>query len=166
MARTGKSIYLTVQTRHGDAIMLTMVRKSIQAMTAGAGVGVVIQESIWLIGDSMTPATRMAAAMVAFQADAPWLALLMPGWLTGGAVAGLMSSMMSRSRIAGYLAALLLTLAAWLQIELTWPDPGALSAFSLVPLLGAAAGVDFGLRLVGGAQQRNLYDESGISLLT
>lgn len=146
--------------------MITMVRKSIQAMTAGAGVGVVIQESIWLAGDFMTPATRMTAAMVAFQADTPWLALLMLGWLAGGAIAGLMGSMMSRGRIAGYLAGLLLTFAAWLQIELTWSDPGALTVFALIPMIGATAGVGFGLRLMGRTRQRNPIDESGISLFT
>jgi len=125
-----------------------MLRNILLPMTAGAGVGVVIQESIWFAGEIMTPSISLAEAMTRLHPGPPWLGLLISGWLSGGAVAGLMGSLLGRGRIGAYSGAFLLAAGAWLQIELTWPGAGGLAAFALTPIAGAVAGSALGMRLL------------------
>lgn len=130
-----------------------MWRKFLQAAAAGTAVGVVIQESIWLATDFMTPATRLAQSMIELEPGLAWSAALGLGWLCGGIIGGLMGCLMSNGRSGGYAAALLLALAAWLQTELAWPDPGALRAMALLPILGGVSGTGLGLRVLKGQRR-------------
>ncbi len=125
-----------------------MPPKLLQATATGTVIGVVIQESIWLAGDFLTPSIGLAESMVELQQVSAWTVVLILGWLCGGAAGSLMGSLMANGRAGGYAVTLLLALAAWLQLELAWPDSGALSAMALLPLLGGTAGTGIGMRVL------------------
>ncbi|MDT8449943.1 MAG: hypothetical protein RQ847_07180 [Wenzhouxiangellaceae bacterium] len=133
-----------------------MLRRLALSLAGGIITGIVAQESAWLAMNALLPEVALNAAMLERDPGGAWLLPLLGAWLLGGAVAGLMATLIGRRRFSGHLAGAALTASALLLVRAAWPDAGGLLAFAITPSLGAALGTAGGLRLLAPPDARSV----------
>ena len=130
--------------------MRSMLQRQALAMAAGVGLGIIIQESLWIGADALIPSQSLNQALSHAAISDGWLTPLLAAWLAGGAFGGLMSTLLGRSRLSGHAAGLLLTGAALLLVCLALPGSGSFLVIAGTPSAGAALGAGLGVKLLDG----------------
>jgi hypothetical protein len=110
------------------------------AVVAGTVVGVLIQELLWILLDSLIPSIELNAALIHGHDSGTLLLALAASWLAGGFSGGLMAGLVGRGRWAAYVAGALLSLGAWLLLWLAWAEGSSAWWLALTPGLGAIGG--------------------------
>lgn len=110
------------------------------AVAAGTVVGVLIQELVWVLLDSLTPLIKLNAALAHGGDSMILLRALALSWLAGGFSGGLMAGLVGRGRWAAYASGLLLCLGAWLLLWLAWADGASAWWLALMPGVSAIGG--------------------------
>lgn len=125
-----------------------MIRRQALALAAGAGLGIVIQESLWLGLDVLDPGHSLNQALSQAPSSDGWLAPLVLAWFAGGAFGGLMATLVGQNRLIGHLTGVLLSGSALLVATLALPDAGPLLVIAGCPVAGAALGTGMGAALI------------------
>lgn len=120
------------------------MRRQFRAISAAVLVGVVIQESLWTILNLIDFSTPLNELLVSGQRPASWLIAALLAWAAGGLFAGLMATLIARSRISGLISGLLLSASACLLMVLAVDEPRGLLALAAVPLVASVPGTWLG----------------------
>jgi len=130
--------------------MRSMLQRQALAIAAGVGLGIIIQESLWIGSDALIPSQSLNQALSHAAISDGWLTPLLAAWLAGGAFGGLMSTLLGRSRLSGHATGLLLTGAALVLVCLAIPGAGPFLVIAGTPSAGAALGAGLGVKLLEG----------------
>lgn len=128
--------------------MHTMIKRQVQALAAGIGIAMVVQESAWIALDMLDPRESLNEALVAAPLSDGWLVPLLLTWAAGGFFGGLMATLVGRRRFSGHATGLLLSGSAALLAWIALPGAGGFLAVAATPTIGAALGTWLGLGLV------------------
>lgn len=127
--------------------MKSMIKKQIQAVSAGICIAVIIQESVWIALDSLDPAQSLNNILAAAPLSGGWLAPLLLAWILGGVFGGLMGTLVGRNRFSGHATGLCLSASAAVLAWISLPGAGGFLVIAITPSLGAALGTWLGLGL-------------------
>lgn len=125
-----------------------MIRRQSLALAAGVGLGIVIQESLWIGADVLEPGHSLNRALLRAPLSDGWLVPLLAAWLAGGAFGGLMTTLVGRNRVIGHVTGLLLSGSALLVAVFALPDAGCFLVVAGSPSASAALGAWLGIALL------------------
>jgi len=124
-----------------------MVKRQVQAIAAGICVAIVAQESIWVALDLLDPSYSLNQLLAQGPLAEGWVVPLLSSWIAGGALGGLMATLVGGNRLIGHLTGLLLSGSALLVAALSFPGAGLFLTIAATPSIGAAPGSWLGLAL-------------------
>jgi len=124
-----------------------MIRRFARALCAGIVVGVVLQESLWLVFGALSPGVSLNRALLAPPGSGV-LVLATLCWALGGLTAGLMAALLGRGRLAGLAAGLAMAGSALLLLAHALDHPGGLLALAGTPLPAAIVGAGLARRVL------------------
>lgn len=126
-------------------------RTHANALAIGLFVGIVVPECALTAVDHFVIDGRLNQSLASGQPGAGLLTIAIGAWVSGGLLAGLVATLASESRTTGVVAGSLMMLPALALALFAAPGEMLASAWTISPLVGAAAGAWLAGRLAGGS---------------
>lgn len=117
------------------------------AVATGLFVGIVLPECLLTALDHFVIGGTLNEALASGRPGTALLTITIGAWVAGGLLAGLVATLMSGSRTTGVVAGSLMMLPALVLAMFAVPGETLASAWTISPLVGAAAGARLADRL-------------------